>query len=571
MNINYNQIRHWRPGNNSYFHIKNMTTHDGTLSIAKSVTDAPSVTVQYSFNGTNWTTLGTTTTTPLELNVPKHTKVYLRATANAWANADGYNSITMDVEHRISGNIMSLLAGSSFDGTETVISTARAFQKLFYNDTMLVDASMLKMPATTISQYCYANTFYMCSNMVGAPAILPATTLQPYCYSGMFVGCSSLVSAPELPATTLKQFCYAGMFSACTSLGKIVANFESWPSNSALTDTDYHATYNWTQYAKADGLFKINNAVLPETKNASGNQTDAHYIPYDWTVDKLNYRYIPFYIEDVSGTASTLTVETEGTDATDVEYSLDGTTWTSSKPQIPANGKVYIRAHAYQWHQDGSDFAHIYSNNDFNVAGNVMSLFYGSNFTGNETTFPNDSEHSMRLLYMFLNCTGLVDAGNLILPALSLRTHDYFYTFSGCTNLIAAPAVPDAAVNGEEVLRGMYKGCSSLALAPEILISTTTGYNGFLEMFQGTAIESITFHVQNIRDYGLNWMWQGNHAISEITFANPNFEWDEDNAGGWMYDAGAQTGVIYKPAGVSITPTDSENGLPVGWTQQDIA
>jgi hypothetical protein len=34
----------------------------------------------------------------------------------------------------------------------------------------------------------------------------------------MFAGCSSLEKAPELPATTLSESCYAYMFSGCTLL-----------------------------------------------------------------------------------------------------------------------------------------------------------------------------------------------------------------------------------------------------------------------------------------------------------------------------------------------------------------
>lgn len=73
------------------------------------------------------------------------------------------------------------------------------------------------LPATTLTNYCYAILFYHCSNLTNAPE-LPATTLTIYCYNSMFNGCSSLTNAPELPATTLGRYCYDAMFGSCTSL-----------------------------------------------------------------------------------------------------------------------------------------------------------------------------------------------------------------------------------------------------------------------------------------------------------------------------------------------------------------
>ena len=59
--------------------------------------------------------------------------------------------------------------------------------------------------------------FRGCTSLTTAPA-LPATTLTEYCYANMFYGCTSLTTAPTLPATTLANNCYATMFWGCTSL-----------------------------------------------------------------------------------------------------------------------------------------------------------------------------------------------------------------------------------------------------------------------------------------------------------------------------------------------------------------
>ena len=114
---------------------------------------------------------------------------------------------------------MSLLYGSSFTGQETSFPNGSAynFQYLFYENTRLIDASELLLPATTLMGWCYSVMFRDCASLTSVPA-LPATTLAYGCYSSMFYGCASLTSAPALPATTMTYKCYDYMFYHCTSL-----------------------------------------------------------------------------------------------------------------------------------------------------------------------------------------------------------------------------------------------------------------------------------------------------------------------------------------------------------------
>lgn len=613
-NIDYTITRHWKPTKSSPFYVRNTYMGDNVLSIAKSTADAPSVTVQYSYDNATWQNLGTTATTPLELTVPKNTKVYLRANTTNWANADGYNYIIMQHSHKIGGNIMSLLAGSNFDGTETTISTARAFQKLFYGDTMLTDAGNLLMPASTISQYCYANTFYMCTNMTAAPAMLPSTTLQPYCYSGMFVGCSSLTTAPELPASDLKQFCYSGMFSACTSLAKITVNFEAWPTNSDPTDTDYRATWDWTRYAKADGIFIIKNRALPLTKNASGNQTDAHYIPYDWqitggegTLDPT----VPFFLEDLSGQDNVFNItDLNWSDVTNLEYSTDAETWTSTKPNIPAGGRVYVRANATKWY--GAKFA---VNGNYKAGGNTMSLFYGNSFTGSETAFPSDQVNYI-LESLFKDSTTLVNAKELILPADVLVDNAYNKMFNGCTSLTTAPALP-ATTLAENCYNSMFANCTSLTTAPALPVTALVA-SCYYKMFEGCSALTVApelpavllanscyymmFHgctslatapvlpATTLADscyFDMFWnctsltaapylpatsmatncyryMFEGCSNLASVEVAATTWDGFANN---WL-DGVAATGTVTIPAALDgVIPENSSNGIPSGWTK----
>ena len=115
------------------------------------------------------------------------------------------------------GNIMSLAYGDDFVG-KTTISKYGFF--CLFNDSGLISAENLILPATTLELSCYANMFEGCTSLTSAPQ-LPATTLAHNCYFGMFSDCTSLTTAPELPATTLAESCYIFMFSGCTSLTQV--------------------------------------------------------------------------------------------------------------------------------------------------------------------------------------------------------------------------------------------------------------------------------------------------------------------------------------------------------------
>jgi len=118
-------------------------------------------------------------------------------------------------QYNLSGNITSLLYRD--DETRTLTAPDYCFRDTFVNNTNLISAKNLLMPATTVGITSYQEMFSGCTNMVDAPA-LPATTLGTSCYCKMFEFCSSLVSPPALPATILAEGCYEYMFQHCTSL-----------------------------------------------------------------------------------------------------------------------------------------------------------------------------------------------------------------------------------------------------------------------------------------------------------------------------------------------------------------
>jgi len=137
---------------------------------------------------------------------------------------------------------------------------------MFYSCTSLTTAPVL--PATTLAQICYSSMFYNCRSLTTAPQ-LPATTLANDCYSNMFQNCTSLTTAPELPATTLAPSCYNGMFSYCSNLNYIKC---------LATDISaINCTYRWVNGVAASGTF-----VKPASTDWS-SKTGTSGIPTGWT------------------------------------------------------------------------------------------------------------------------------------------------------------------------------------------------------------------------------------------------------------------------------------------------
>lgn len=215
------------------FYVENTTTSAEQLQIYKQVSNtgatvsrAPDITIEYSTDNVNWSTLGSTRDTsysyPLTLSIAAKTKVYLRSVASAWcvyssySNESGYYYNVIRGVDTVGGNIMSLIYGSNYVNKYS-LNKENLFSHLFSRSTV-VSAKDLIIPAKNISSGCYGRMFEFCSSLKYAPESLPATTLTKSCYASMFYDCSSLITAPELPATTLADYCYSGMFRYCIKL-----------------------------------------------------------------------------------------------------------------------------------------------------------------------------------------------------------------------------------------------------------------------------------------------------------------------------------------------------------------
>lgn len=177
----------------NYFCFTALSDNDVTIKMVawNKGGSAPSVSLQYSTDLTNWNnfTVGTTTITLANTG----DKVYFKANGanDKLGGPQSYNSFYAtggDVE--VSGNIMYLLNGTT-PATDLTSTNTCAFAYLFCNMSKLKDATDLILPAENVVSSCYRNMFMGCSNLENAPE-LPAATLAPSCYYQMFESCARL-------------------------------------------------------------------------------------------------------------------------------------------------------------------------------------------------------------------------------------------------------------------------------------------------------------------------------------------------------------------------------------------
>ena len=275
-----------------------------TLTIGSAVTTSQMTSIAYSTNGTSWSTLNNADNTAVAatVNVASGDTVYWKGIGVQTAvNAPSYRGVdqatifSSTCDYDVEGDAMSMLYDDNFEDEEFDSTSTYHLCGLFYNDTHLINASGMTLPALTVYANTYNDMFNGCSGLLAAPG-LPATTLGESCYKRMFNGCSNLLTAPELPATTLAEQCYHTMFNGCASL-------TTAPDLSAITlvrqcyqqmfvgctslnyikclATDISAngcTTNWVNGVASSGAFikHPNMTSLPSGVNG---------IPKGWTVE----------------------------------------------------------------------------------------------------------------------------------------------------------------------------------------------------------------------------------------------------------------------------------------------
>ena len=199
-----------------------------------------------------------------------------------------------------------------------------------------------------------------------------------------------------------------------------------------------------------------------------------------------------FWTEAIASGTFTLTIPASVTTAhvEYVSYSLNGgTTWTTTQnsssavtittPTVAAGDKVLWKAIAtrYASSSSGSNYCHFTGSANFNIGGDIASLFTG------DTCSLSEISASTGMLSFFRDNTTLINAEDLILSPTTIGSRCFQNFFNGCSNLETAPTI-NATTTGTYGMYAMFQSCTSLVEAPEINL-TTIASNCCNSMFSG--------------------------------------------------------------------------------------
>ena len=321
------------------------------------------------------------------------------------------------------------------------------------------------------------------------------------------------------------------------------------------TNDEFKAAYNSPNYKE------------PWLSLTEENMTISYNKPklIDFSAEPLTFNIL---------SAGTINWETDNSSiAKTIDYKLNGGEWTSitsntdsSAPTITVNpgDKLQLRGNNAQYgaySKFGLSCSYFAGSALFEAEGNIMSLIYGDDFKNNSTI-----SSTYALAGLFTDCTNLVSAENLILPATTLADYCYREMFYQCTSLTTAPKLP-ATTLADYCYQSMFMYCSSLTTAPE-LPADTLANSCYYQMFQGctSLITAPALPATTLALYCYDEMFSGCKNLNYIKCL-------ATNVSGYSYtnywvSGVASTGTFVKNPDMASWPT-GDNGIPTGWTVQD--
>jgi len=426
----------------------------------------------------------------------------------------------------LEGNIMSLVYGDNFSG-QTTLESAYTFGMMFFS-TSVLSAEHLVMPATSLSEGCYWS---------------------------MFNGCTSLATAPVLPASTLEDYCYSNMFYGCSSLGYI----KCMATDISATD----CTAWWVDGVAPYGTFYQNDTVdAGWTKGKDG-------IPNGWTPipDYVDYskEYLTFVAED-DNVSFTLY---GGTAGNTFQYSVDnGSTWSNvsigqTTSAINNGEKMLFKASGLTINSE-LGIGTIRPSSSASVEGNIMSVAYGDDFSGQTSISAN-----FQFRKLFSGATNITSAENFVLPATAVTKQCYSQMFDHCNGLVTPPQkIGDSAMtfNGDYCFSDMFSNCTSMTTAPE-LPATTLGLQCYWYMMQGctSLTTSPTLPAATVPKQAYSGMFNGCSNLNSITCLATSL--GSNATQNWVSNV-ASSGTFTKNSSMSRWPS-GVNGIPSNWTVVD--
>ena len=598
------------------FYVQNVSSSSSVWLEFKTYPSDWTVNMEKSSDGLNWTSMGQITSTSQSLEIPKNSKMYFRGINQTLGtvlednpnNRKFTNIKTNSSTAKLGGNILSLLYGSNFTGSERSIpnNNVGCFNQLF-NGGRWIDTSNLLIPIDSIPAWTFFSTFSECQWMVSAPSFeytavgdyafrscflgcfaltkvpsMNVASVSKYAYQDCFAGCKGITNCPEFASSSLSEGCYKGMYSRCTALTKVpTINVSSVPAR-AFEQTFYNCTgltqgpdintefagdyafnglfSNCTSLSRTGtmnisyigndslgGMFQqctslsqitlltitpgsqtniTSNVAASGTfkKNSQSTwQRGVNGIPTSWSVVNVEHTVVlpevviptpsvdystPFYLQNLSDAAGSVyvksgSVKSDNYDGNPLEYSNDRITWSSldlhrnlNVPfSLDPGQKIYFRTKSKCFTSgEGSSYAPYFSSDiNFGVGGNLFSMIYGSDFTGNERTYDSSNYKTAKGFFEDTNAWNyLISSQKFVVPAV-LDYNQYGLCqnmFSSCKNMTIGPEVLPASPVGSRGYMSMFSN-SGITTSP-VLPATEVGDAAYNNMFNNTKVTTVT-------------------------------------------------------------------------------
>lgn len=206
----------------------------GTVMFIGNNEELTGFTIEYSINDGPWTEL-VSSFEGATVSVNPGDIVRFRGNNETYGIDNYHNKLICTGEHKIYGNIMSLINSTDFESLDTVgFHTFDSFfrgQEGYGPDNKVVDASNLILPATAVGDSSYSELFSDCRLLVKGPTLV-APVLARACYWAMFNGCGKLEYVKCLATDISAANCTEAWLGWVHSTGIFVkaAGMNHWPT-----------------------------------------------------------------------------------------------------------------------------------------------------------------------------------------------------------------------------------------------------------------------------------------------------------------------------------------------------
>lgn len=276
-------------------------------------------------------------------------------------------------------------------------------------------------------------------------------------------------------------------YTALVIPGVINAVLNTSETHSYLPDEEPEALYLKTGELKA-GYSYTYNLIVGKNKVTVGGVTVAEWTPGTPLPEGVaEEEDLTPYVTMTAASKQTFAMKcTEGYTLPDLEYSVNNEPWQKVVADNPvefggADSSLRLRGKCYNGTAtNDKDFSWIdFGNPNVKVdcSGDIRTLI-------DYTAYENAATANCSFISLFKNCTALKSAKELLL-ATALKQSCYQQMFGGCTSLEQAPVLPATELKAL-CYQQMFEGCTSLAEAPK-LPATKLANGCYSKMFKGCA------------------------------------------------------------------------------------